>query len=77
MLASLYGFLRLLPVPGMSYQETWDVAMKAHGDDFLLECDEVSLCKLGDVVLKNFLTKVLPRMPQALYRGRGNVRRRA
>ena len=66
------GFEAVKNVPGMFYHPEWQVTLSCHGDDFLAEGLAGDLDRLGQLMVENFETKVLPRIGPSAAGGATN-----
>ena len=58
----LNDFSEVPSVPGLFYHPDRDITLSCHGDDFLAEGESDDLDWLDEIMVKNFETKVLPRI---------------
>ena len=57
-----HGFAAVASVPGLFYHPGYDLMLSCHGDDFLASGDKRALDFLDEVMVREYETKVLPRI---------------
>ena len=63
------GFHAVKNIPRLFYQDEWQVTISCHGDDFLAEGQASDLDRVDELMVKNFETKVLPRIGDPQFGG--------
>ena len=59
------GFLEVASVPGLFYHPEHDLVVSCHGDDFLASGSKEALDFLDEIMVKEYETKILPRIGPA------------